>query len=597
VAFILLPLCAPLLAQKTGKSEIENEAVAAPQTVRVDIDQVLVEAHRLAEEANGLEFKDDEIGYLIAMADSVWEHDQPFARRLLTRSLDLAVDLFRTQSAIKSPAKRKDPRLLFRQVALIAGKHDAKFEKQLTESWEASLSSESDKPKGMPPGSPELSYLLLQASADVVGKDEQRGRILFRQSAANRVLADHCHFLMKRRESSGELADRMFSDALGALAERPLYDANEILTLSSYLFSPSESISYLLVSGFNAANVSGNASAQPKNALIAKQYLALLLSKLTPGDTIPTAVAYMGLKNLLPQYQVFAPELLDEVYAALGRFGPNVPSDDTNRLDWVNKDRAASQLNSSWEDRLKTADKVEDAGLRDLAYITLIRAQLLPGRLFRKALEVAGRISDRQLSEQMIDLVSLTDLQTSASADHELEALADADCERIKNPVARVIAFATLVQSRVDHKIKNDVLHLLERAETETKSIRDDQDRAQAQLMVAQLYAGAESPDAFDNARSAVKEINKFPDFNMRRSTFSLKFSVKGLSNELFLKSPPSSLISTVNALSRLDFVQAIAVSRLLEDRKTRLWAGFEGVKIGLTEPNKKTATKEGGPQ
>src|SRR5215510_1463492 len=318
------PFASP--GQEANKSRVQEQA----PRLRADTIQLLDRARRLSDDARGLK-PVDEITLQARLADTVWNLDQSLGERLLSWSFDLTVALLKDSFGIDSASA--DPQVLFAQISGIAAKHDKKFERKLKESWEAAVGSVAVNGSEMKSDPVYLSYLLLTQSANYLKSDEQRARQLFRQSVAHRVLKDHSFFLMSQRKRAPAITDNLFSDALDVLAQRPLADANEVLVLSSYLFSPDESLAYVAISGYNTANAAGNTSAIPKNPALARRYLALLFSKMNPDEQVPAAVAYFALKNLVPQYQVLAPQLLNDVYAKMANLLPGVSKDDSARFE------------------------------------------------------------------------------------------------------------------------------------------------------------------------------------------------------------------------------------------------------------------------
>lgn len=587
IVFLMMAHCTILVfGQEQSKTPPKAEAQELSRTPSMDTYQVLDKARRLSQEAQGLEPKEEEIRLQAGLADCVWAMDQLLGQRLLLRSFDLTVALLKDPpSSINPVSITTDPRLLFSQINSIAARHDAKLEKQLTESWQNSLASVVDKAGESKADPAQLSYLLLRRSATYLKTDEQKARALFRQSVYLRVLPAHCFFLMSQRKGAVEVADRLFNDALDVLAQRPVSEANEILLLSSYLFSPDGSISYLSISGYNVANAAGNASAFPKNPALAKRYLGLLLAELNPSEAVPTDVVYFALKNLVPQYQALAPELLNGVYAKIAGLGPSVSKDDAMAYGSAYEDLSASKADAiaNWEKRLQNADNINNEGRRDLEYFTIILGYLLPRKDFTRAALVVNQIGNQDLKQGLTDLVKLLSLQARLETPETGSSLSDTDCNQIKQPLLKVIALSSVAQSRIKQKTPGDALRLLEQAMSEAKHIDNDQDRLQAKLMLVQLYLAADSSLGFDAAVMTFKEINKFPDFNMRRSSFSLKVTVYGSANELPVDSPlASSLTSTVGKMCHVNCKETFETCGLLQQKNTMLWATFEAVRTAL---------------
>jgi hypothetical protein len=581
----MMALCAiPVFGQEQNKTPPQAQELSS--TPRMDIYQVLDKARHLSQEAQGLEPKEEEIRLQAGLADCVWAMDQFLGQRLLLRSFDLTVAALKEPPASINPVSNyTDPSLLFRQISSIAARHDPKLEKQLTESWQNSLASVAHKAGESKTDPAQLSYLILRQSASYLSTDEQKSRALFRQSVYLRVLPAHCFFLMSQRKHAVEVTDHLFSDALDVLAQRPVSEANDILLFSSYLFSPDESISYLLISGYNVANAAGNALAFPKNPALARRYLALLLAKLNPSEEVPTDVVYFALKNLVPQYQALAPELLTDVYAKMAGLSPSVSKDDLMAYGRASEDFDASRADAiaNWEKRLQNADNIDNEGRRDLEYFTIIFGYLLPKKDFTRAALFVNKISNQDLKQGLTDFLKLAALQARLETSETANSISETDCNQIKQPLLKVIALSSVAQSRIKQKATADALPLLDQAMAQAKHIDDNQDRLQAKLMLVQLYLAADSSLGFEAAVMTFKEINTFADFNMRRSGFSMKITVYGLSNELPIGSRlASSLTSAVGKMCQVNCIETFDTCRLLEQKNTMLWATFEAVRISL---------------
>lgn len=566
----------------------QQEQIADP---RFDTIQALDYARRLSDDARGLK-PVDEIPLQARLADVVWPLDRSLGERLLSRSFELTIALLKESAGTDAGPVRADPQMLFAQISSIASRHDAKLENKLKDRWQETIASIAEK--GAKANPAQLTYLLLNQSANYLTSDEQKARQLFRQSAALRVTQNHYLLLLNQRKRAPEVADTLFSDTLEVLARRPLCDANEILMLSSYLFSPDGSVTYVAISGYNAANVAANMSAVPKNPALAKRYLGLLLAKMNANEPVPPAVAYFMLKNLLPKYQVFAPELLNDVYAKTANLLPSVSKDDFSAFDYTYKGSNASESEKAadWAKRLENADKIEKEDWRDFEYFTILFGYLLPKKDFNQAALVVNRISNQELKETAGDLVNLALLQTKLEKPETGSSISDADCNKIKSPLVRVVGLSSLGQARLKQKATGDALRLFDQAAGEANRIKDDQDRIQAKLMLAQLSLDLDSSLGLERAAGAFQEVNHFSDFNMNRSDFSLRVNVYGFTNELPINSPgPSSLTSAVAKMCRVNCEETFQISRRLEKPDLRLWATFVAVRTGLRQTSKDTAS------
>jgi hypothetical protein len=587
IALILTMQCSfASFGQEQSQAAKKSKQPEQLPTQRFDTVQLLDHARRLADDARSLK-PVDEIPLHARLADIVWNFDQSFAERLLSRSFELTIASLKNSPRADSASDSVNPQLQFAQISSIAAKHDQKLEKKLNERWQMAVAEKGNELKSDPA---QMANLLLHQATNYLKSDEQKARQLFRQSVALRVTQDHCYFLLGQRQHSSNLTDTLFSDTLEALAQRPLADANELLMLSSYLFSADGSVYYVLVSGYNTANVTGNMSAPPKNAPLAKSYLRLLLAKINANELTPPAVAHFALKNLVPQYQILAPELLDDVYAKMATLLPSVSKDDAALFEYGNKSSQASESETvaGWDKKIEKADKIEKDDLRDWEYYSILFGYLLPNNDFARALVMVGKISDQDLREKSSDVVNLAALQAKLDKPETASSVSESDLNKIKHPLARVVGLSALGQARMKQKATGDALRLFAEAAGEANHVKDDQDRLQARLMLVQLLVDADAATGFEKAVEAFKEINQFSGFRPNTTTLSLRARVYRFDQELTLPSPvPASFWSTVEKMCRANCEETFQTTGRLEKKEVRLWAIFMAVQTGMREISK----------
>lgn len=580
IAILTMQCSFASFAQTPSQASKKSKQPETP-TPRFDTVLILDHARRLSDDARSLQ-SSEEIQLQARLADVVWDSDQSLAERLLLRSFDLTTALLKDSAP--SPA---DPQLLFVQISAIAAKHDEKLEKKLRERWQEAVASVVQKGTDSKSDPTQMAGLLLWQAKNYLKSDEAKARQLYRQSVALRVLQDHCWFLVAQRQQTPNLADTLFADTLDALTQRSLADANELLMLSTYLFSRDGSLGYVVIAGYNTANVTANMSATPKNGPLAQRYLRLLLSKVTANEVTPRAVAHFALKNLLPQYQSLAPELLDDVYAQMATLLPSVSKDDAASFDNGEKSSHASEseTEADWEKQIEKADKIEKEDMRDWVYYNLLFGHLLPNKDFTRAFIMVGKISSQDLREKCSDVVNVAALQAKLEKPETAASVSETDLNKIKLPLARVVGLSNLGQARLRQKANGDALHLFEAAASEANHIKDDQDRLQARLMLVQLFVDADSAIAFEKAAEAFKEINQFSEFKPGETVLSLRTVVYKFDQELSLIAPTrTSLWATVEKMCRGNCEETFQTNSRLEKKELRLWSNFVAIQTALRE-------------
>lgn len=567
------------------KTRPVNLAREAAPVLSAEEQESLVRARQLANDALGLESREERVRFLVRLSDIVWDWDDALARRLILQSFDSVINARKETNVKQEQESSTSADLLLRQIASMVARHDPQMARQLTEKQQAALAIAAEDSPLRNSDPEQVSQFLLAEAARAFSKDKERMQALFGQSAATRILPAHCYFLLNLRKRDAELADRLFAAALDALASRQWAEPNEVLVLSSYLFSPDNSIGYDLIGGYNAANVSSNVSATPKNPALARQYLSLVSSRLNPDETTPAPLVYFALKNLLPQFKTVAPKLVNGVYGKMSRLESSVSQNERNNYDSSYRDRTATPADSdnTWEERLSKADKIDNQDLRDLEFFTIVQGYLVPKKDFSGALVVAGRIDNSVLKERLTDYIYLLLVQDKAGRNEAARFDYASAYEKIKDPLVEVVALCETARVFFRQKDVVEVNRLIARATSASNRIADAQPRLQAQLLLAQLYFAVDPPQGFGAAARAFGEINKSGEFDMWRSDFTLTMSVRGMTNQIPLSTPfPASLISMVERMCLADCAEAFVTSGVLEDKSRRLWATLRAVDVSL---------------
>jgi hypothetical protein len=580
----------PLSSSGQEKIKTANTTRETQRVLSAEEQDALMRARQLASYALSLESREERVKFLVRLSDIVWEWDDALARRLILQSFDSIIDDSKVSHSKPVQESSANPDLLLRQIISLVARHDPQMARQLAEKQKSALAIAAEDAPLRNTSPEQTANFMLAEAARFIGKDKARVEALFGQSVTTRVLPAHCYFLLNLRKRDAELADRLFAVALDALASRRWAEANEVLVLSSYLFSPDDSIGYDLVGGYNAANVSSNVNAAPKNPALARQYLALVSSRLNADETTPAAVVYFALKNLLPQFKAVAPKLVNDVYGKVSGLESSISQKDRNSYDSSFSDRTASSTDTAntWEERLRKADKIDNENLRDLEYFTIVNSYLVPKKDIPRALNVADRINNSVLKDRLGDYLYLLQVQDNTRRPEATSFGYESTYEKIKDPMVEVLALCEMARANLQRKDLAGVNRFLGRATTASNHISDDQQRLQAQLLIAQFYLTADPPQGFAAAARAFQEINKSGSFDMWRSDFTLTMSVYGLTNQIPLSTPfLASIISTVERMCLNDCAEAFITSGVLEDKSRRLWATLRAVDLSLAQGKK----------
>lgn len=571
-----------LLSSLPAAAQVKPAKPPAPAAVEADEAVWLV--RRVAEEALHVEPLHERVRLLAVVSDLLWKKDAVYARQLLLKAFESARDYERSEEARDGRLNLADPAQLRQAVINVALKHDVALSRQLLDKIEKPEDASRAEDSSGQRSPEEVSKLLLASAVRTFVSDEAQSQVFYEQSVSRRVLPEHCYFLFKIQEKSPEKADLFFARALSALARRPLSEANELMYFASYLFSREKSINFSRVGRYNAANVNGGLNGVPHDPALARQFLALVQTQLTPGPSIPPSLVYFALKNLSPQFQTYAPALAPHANARMAAL-----LQDVSRGELDSNQRDTSEMNTrdevkpqSWEDRVRDASKLQNAGRRDLEYFMALQESYLPKRDFAGAYKLVELISDTELRQKLGDYVDFAaaqeeTLKPDAPVDHPA-------FDKLKNPLLKTLLLGRFAASLMEKKKTAQAAEALRRADAASLGIKDEQERAQLRMLVAQAYLRLEPAVSFEMTRALIRDAQKNDAIDLKASRLPYTVSVFGLKSELPTPYAPVNLYSLIGMLGRENLREAILIADQLKNNE-RLWASLAAVRHALEAP------------
>ncbi|HVF55214.1 MAG TPA: hypothetical protein VM934_03640 [Pyrinomonadaceae bacterium] len=561
--------------------------VASPHTVS-EYDEAVWHARRIAQEARQVEPLHERIRLMAAISDLLWKKDAPYARQLLLQAFNTLQDSKKSDEVLGGEFAIPDPEKLRQAIINVAARHEQSLGRQLMEKIEQPETDASNNTSNR--RSPEeLSKLLLMSAAKAIDTDEKGAQSMYAQSVFHRATPEHCYFLFKIQEKSPEKADRFFAEALGALAKRPLSESNEAMIFASYLFSREKSINYSLVERYNAANVNGGLSGSPRDPALAKQFLMLVQSHLNVSEAISPSLVYFALKNLLPQFQTFAPSIVPQVNAKMASLLQDVSRKELelNQESSIATSESPQARSEHLEERVRDADKIKNAGRRDLEYFTALQELYLPKNDFAGAYRTVNLVSDADLRQRLTDYVDFV-----AARDATLKRRASVDQPSIRklgSPLLKTLLLCEIASTLVEDKKSAEAVEMLQWAETESRAVRDTQERMQARLLIAQMYLKLDRAVSFEILRGVLGEAEKAAGVDLRKSRIRYAVTVFGLKSELPVNHPPVNLFSLMASMGRENLNETLLICDQLKGTE-RLWATLAAIRYQLESPAPRTA-------
>lgn len=451
---------------------------------------------------------------LARIADALWDVAADQGRTLFRDAWDAA------EKADKDG--REGPELRREVLALMAKRDSALAEEFLGKMKAEQEESKAGTTGGTAPSNnnlwelPEAAEKRLALAGSLLNAGDVKSALQYADPVLGGVTISTMDFLTYLREKDAEAADRRYAAALRNAGGSPFADANTVLILCSYLFTPHMYVTFdasgaasssMLRVSYPPANVS------PQTRLAFFQTAAAVFLRPQPppeqdGSTTGVVGKYMALKRLMPLFERYAPP---EIAAAMrGQLESldSIISDGVRQgeSEWVQKginpERPTAEQERSLLDGIEHA---ATSGEKDQLYFRL--ALLSLGDDGAKARDYVSRIDESSFRRQARAWVDWS-LAVRAVKDKKAEAALDLAKDGELTNIQRVwvLTQSAKLLAKADH---DKALSLLDEAKSKARLIdRADADRPRALLAVAGAMRQVEPARAWDAISDAVEAAN-----------------------------------------------------------------------------------------
>lgn len=463
---------------------------------------------------------------LARAADVVWNSDPLTAQSLFRRAWEAAEkgdsEEVTTKSKDDTPSMVVTLRRLSgKDLRVEVLKLVARRDRVLAEEFLAKVKNagEAGPSKGPSPANDgwstsEVISKRLLAAGQLLDAGEIERAVEFALPGLNQVSASSINFLTSLRVKNPAMADQRFAMLLDRVELDPLSDANTVSGLSSYIFTPGF---YITFSPDGSAVWSQpDAESPPPNlspALRRRFFEAaasILLRPLPPTDQDFTSSGrkgkYMVLKQLLPLFDQYAPEIAGALHAQLTELaGNSAANNDRFALPASNPANAGNLLEKMQEelDHAKTSkerDEIFAAAAVRLAIKDDMRAR-----------DVADRIDDSEFRGKIRQYVDFEFVQLAIRNQDAAETMRLAKIGLITHS-QRAWAYTQAARVLRDPE-RERALEFLSEAITEVQRIEIPRDRAILLLGVAQRFLTADRERGWQTMGEAVKAANQADNF------------------------------------------------------------------------------------
>ena len=433
VKLLLSTLLVPLL---TVSSIVSGQRLNANSPAKTDDKPdpklAVYQVHRLGEKILALRSVRAKSFELARLASVLWKQDEPHARVLFEKALNL------TLASGNDPDARALSALHRRVIALIA-RSDAEWAKRLID---AVAKREDDQ------GSKTSGAVNIRTALGLLEDDPPVAVQFAERSLKGGVPHEFLGFVLALRKKDEPEANRVFLQALSQMSQQPAVEITALHLLGLYLFTAPDMLdsdyhSVVLVDQIFAPNITADRPGVPTT--LVRAYLSTaadVLWRMT-SDQEQRKHSYALCYLLRPKSQTIAPELTAKFDAVMAALTPEVPAG-------LTQDSAFRYMNlppTTTEEKLSKAENKPDQESRDMAYLEIALQAWRKGD-FKTARVAQGRISDLEAGRRLAAIIDFGDgawsIKQKAADLEKAEALAN----RLPQGIERAVLLQAIAKGR-----------------------------------------------------------------------------------------------------------------------------------------------------
>ena len=492
------PSQTPAIDQKQTAVKLGDER---PANIPVDPDHkdaklAVYQVHRLAEKILALRNVRAKAFEIARLASVLWKQDEPHARLLFEKALNLTIENG------SDPEARALSALHRRVIALIA-RSDAEWAKRLIDTA-ARRETEDQRSKTFSAASIRTALGLLEEDSPVAVQFAER-------SLKGGIPVGFRDFIQTLRKKDEPEANRLFLQALNYLSHQPNVNVLEFNLLGLYLFTApdlldSDHTKFTLVDQILVPNITAERPGVP-TALV-RAYLitaADVLWRMT-SDAEQRKYTYALCYMLLPKAKNVAPDLTPKLDAVMAALAPEVPTG-------LTKDSAFRYMNlppTTVEEKLTAAENKPDQESRDIAYLEIAFQAWLKGD-FKTARIAHGRISVGEPSQRLAAIIDFGDGARTIKQNSADLSNAEAMANRLPPGIERSILLQAIAKIQGNGPNANLTEDTIDKALKAARAISDGR-RPFLLLTVSAQLAKMKSPAVHSALAEAVKDFNSFEE-------------------------------------------------------------------------------------
>jgi len=481
-----------------------------------------------------LDFQDDrtKIIALADLANLLWRDDEPFARQLFQKALDLCIP--KTEGAL--PESKQTARLLTslrHQVIARIAKCDAGWAQRLIETNASSNGKDTDI------AARTQSYLTAALSIfnDKPSKAAEFAERSLDHGIVKSMLYALNYFLGDLHSKDETLANALFIEILDRLVAEPAVDANDLLLLGTYVFTsptfdnPAKhgSIQWVLVDQLPVINIS--ADRPGVKPAIVRAYLDSAIKILTRpvSDLKQRQLYYVAAYQLLPKAQQFAPDRVPELAEAMRALTPDIPQSLTQESTYTILRRTGPL---ALDEEMRDINNISDEQRSQVRYLALAHSLWQRGE-FYDARAIAAKIKYPSTRTQLMTLIDFG--EAAKLIERGETTLAEEKAAKLSAGVERAVLWLGIARARAE---EGDIQRASEAINFALSTARqvDDARRPFLILSASAQLAHFDPVITGPTLTEAIREFNAQKADSLARVQWSQSIVIAGLQRDFPLK-------------------------------------------------------------
>lgn len=511
------------------------------------------------------EFEDDRlrIRTQAQVADILWRYDEPRARALFKEAFGAAAAKVESRKEGGAPAPpfaaASAHAGLQSEVLNLAARRDADLAEELIGSLKEARGDDSAAPDGAGPDAG--SGLYLEAATSVAETNPARAVRLAESGLGGGINPSILRVLYALRRANRAQADALYRSILKA-ARR---DSEHI------------SVNFTVLAAYALPSFTASGSPPPYAAAEGEAADSLIVELLdfayetymglafpVPGATggaetrrpaPPNPIDYMTGQKLLPYFTRYMPDKAVQFRGALEAIAVRLRQN--SLMEVV---QTLSQTGSA-DELEKQAASVKDTFQRDLLYFRAALSASEAGE-FERALSLAGKVSGEDFRaglESVLRFQASTEMLKRGEVDASLRY-----ADGVSDVRQRASLLAKIARSLLDRKNAPRASEVLTEAEKRVVRAKDGAEKAQALLIITEVWIRLDPTQGFESMEGTVKAFNEADAAPAPRPAASVGGSIMTAMLAGVFKLEAPDFAPSFTLLARTDFNRAAQLARQL---------------------------------